>query len=85
MYIFLETCQDMPELSAVNEDHQEDTVSDESTWSGFKLVGDNLDKNVHPRYGRIDHRTQSLHFFQLYAVKDRVNLMRIPTQASVRY
>ena len=41
--------------------------------SGFKLVGDNLDKTVKPRYMRSDRQTQSLHYFQSYAVKDRVN------------
>lgn len=38
------------------------------------IVGDNLDKNVKPRYRRIDRKTQSLHFFQYYAVRDRINL-----------
>ena len=38
---------------------------------GYKLVGDNLD---HPRYMRVDdYRAKSLHYFNSYAVKDRVN------------
>ena len=39
-----------------------------------KLVGDNLDKNVVARDMRIDYQGRSLHFFQMYAVKDRVDL-----------
>ena len=45
-------------------------------WIQISCV--NLDKNVRPRYRRIDHPTESLHFFQYYAVKDRVNLMNVP-------
>lgn len=41
--------------------------------TGYKLVGDNIDKTVKPRYMRSDRQTQSLHYFHLYAVKDRVN------------
>ena len=45
-----------------------------SSWCGFKVVGDNIDKNVHPRHESLDHRTQSLHYFNCYAVKDRCDL-----------
>lgn len=38
------------------------------------MVGDNLDKNVSRRYQRIDRQTQSYHFFQTYAVGDRIDL-----------
>lgn len=42
-------------------------------FSGFKCVGDNIDKNVRPRFMRVDRRTQSLHYFNAFAVKDRVD------------
>lgn len=42
-------------------------------WCGFKIVGDNVDKNVRPSLQRLTHQTQSLHHFHSYAVKDRVN------------
>ena len=42
-------------------------------WTGFKIVGDNIDKTVRPRHVRLDRQTQSLHYFNSYAVKDRVN------------
>ena len=43
-------------------------------WNGFKIVGDNLDINIRPRFKRLDNATVSLHFFQSYAVRDRINL-----------
>ena len=49
------------------------TSAGPSTWAGFKIVGDNIDKNVQPRFMRIDSRTRSLHYFHCYAVQDRVD------------
>ena len=43
-------------------------------WKGFKIVGDNLDKNFRCTFQRIDYQTRSFHFFHAYAVLDRVNL-----------
>ena len=40
----------------------------------FKLVGDNIDKEVRPREMRQDYQTRSLHFFHTYAVKDQIDL-----------
>ena len=51
-----------------------------SEWVGFKLVGDNIDKTVKPRYMRVDRQTKSLHYFNVYAVKDRVNLSSLSDQ-----
>lgn len=56
------------------------TVPASPNWCGFKVVGDNLDKNVKPRYMRIDKRTQSLHYFNAYAVKDRVDCSEDSTE-----
>lgn len=44
-----------------------------SVNSGYKLVFDNIDKNVKPRYMRSDSQTTSLHYVQVYAVKDRLD------------
>ena len=46
----------------------------ESGSGGYKVVGDNIDKNVKPRYLRINKRTQSLHYFNSYAVKDHIKV-----------
>ena len=45
----------------------------------FKLVGDNIDKNVRPRYLRSSiHRTESLHYFHSYTVRDRIGFNELP-------
>lgn len=57
-----------------------DTVNEEqshersSEWNGFKIVGDNIDKNIRPSFQRINRQTVSLHYFHSCAVGDRVNL-----------
>ena len=40
----------------------------------YKLVGDNIDKNVKPREMRSNVQTRSLHYFHTYAVRDRVDM-----------
>ena len=40
----------------------------------FKMVGDNIDKEVKPRDMRSDHQARSLHYFHSYGVLDRINL-----------
>ncbi len=42
-------------------------------WTGFKIIGDNLDKNVHPNFMRLSSQTKSLHFFHAYAALDRID------------
>ena len=50
------------------------STASEPKLKTFKLVGDNIDKNVRPREMRVDHQTRSLHYFHVYAVRDRVDL-----------
>jgi len=50
---------------------QEESEYVESRF-GFKLVGDNVDKDVKPRHMRINHQTKSLHYFNVLAVQDRI-------------
>lgn len=47
----------------------------------YKLVGDNIDKDVRPRDMRSDYQTRSMHYFHSYAVKDRVDLSCMSDQA----
>ena len=54
------------------------TSSASSVWQGFKIIGDNVDKNVKPSFMRINTSTPSLHYFHSYAVLDRVDLSGIP-------
>lgn len=37
-------------------------------------MGDNIDKNVKPRTMTSEHQTRSLHYFHLFAVRDRIDL-----------
>lgn len=41
---------------------------------GFKLVGDNIDKNVKMRHMRQDKRTESMHYYHSCAVRDRTSI-----------
>lgn len=51
----------------------ETEVPDLSVTAGYKIVFDNVDKNVKPRYMRSDSQTRSLHCVHCYGVKDRVD------------
>ena len=57
-------------------------TSEKHKWCGFKVVGDNIDKNIRPSFHRLQHQTQSLHYFHCYAVKDRVDLSDLPDASS---
>ena len=59
------------ESPAVKEDTSSSPVS---SWNGFKLVGDNLDKTVKPHYIRMNRQNHSLNYFHAFAVKDRIDL-----------
>jgi L1 cell adhesion molecule like protein len=52
-------------------------------WHGFKLVGDNLDKNLRPRHQTSGRQTQSLHLFHYYAVHDRIDLSSAEDKAPI--
>ena len=41
--------------------------------TSYKIIGDNVDKNIVPRYIRSDNKVKSLHYYHSYAVKDRIN------------
>jgi len=46
-----------------------ESISDgsSSVWNGFKLVGDNIDKNYRQSFHRVDKKTTSIHCFHHYA------------------
>ena len=49
-----------------------------TVWNGFKIVGDNIDKNIRPSYQRCDRQTASLHYFHACAVGDRIDFSSLP-------
>lgn len=70
--------------SASSFSDSEDASTDSSVYSDFpasphnipsyKLVGDNIDKEVKPREMRSDHQTR---YFHAYAVRDRIDLSNV--------
>ena len=48
----------------------------------YIIVGDNVDKNVSPRDMRVDHQTQSLHYFNSYVTLDRVDGSQLAADSS---
>ena len=54
-------------------------VTECSQHRSFKIVGDNIDKNVKPRYLRSEgHQNRSLHYFHSYAVRERIDFSHLP-------
>ena len=49
-------------------------ITKRKSWKGFKIVGDNIDKNFRRSFQRLDLQTRSFHYFHSYAVLDRVDL-----------
>ena len=49
----------------------------------FKLVGDNIDKTVKPREMRMDAQSKSLHYFNAYAVKNRLSTAELEDNPSL--
>lgn len=49
----------------------------------YKLVGDNIDKNIRPREMRSDHQTKSLHYFHTYGVRDRVDISEFSNRTPI--
>lgn len=74
-----------------SEDTNDEVVVPDSQWSSlmlhafftYKLIGDNLDKRVTPRDMRLDHQAQSLHYFNCYAVRDRVSTLGLEDKPSL--
>ena len=48
-------------------------VAASNKWCGFKIVMDNIDMNIRPRHQTFERQTQSLHYVNSYAVKDRID------------
>ena len=51
---------------------QQEVIAIPSQCYDVIFKGDNVDKNVHVRDTRVDNQNTSLHYFNTYAVKDRV-------------
>lgn len=67
--------------------HQEDGQQLQLTMAtatqplhGFCIIGDNIDKNVRPRYQTQCSQTRSLHMFHACAALDRIDLLGLSDQ-----
>lgn len=47
----------------------------------YRIVGDNIDKEIKPRNMTSEHQKQGLHYFHMYAVRDRVDLSGYSSEA----
>ena len=67
-----------PEKLQSKSDH-EPSYAHSTCPAGMKLVIDNIDSTVKPRYQRIDSQSKSLHYVQVYTVKDRIDFSQLST------
>ena len=51
---------------------------------GYRLCGDNIDKNIHNRHLRSDRRNQSVYFFHVYAVENRIEVSHLSDMSMPR-
>ena len=51
---------------------------------GFKFVGDNIDKEVKPRFQRSEIRGNDGHYFHGFAVQDRINFSQLSEEKPPR-
>ena len=58
----------------------EDADCSEEEFLMYKLGGDNVDSNIQPSLQHVDIGMLSLHYFHLYAVRDRINLLHLSDQ-----
>ena len=49
----------------------------------YKLIGDNIDKNIQPREMRMDNQTRSLHYFSTYGIRARIDLSAFSSEIKV--
>jgi len=72
-------CVDVEPIDVDAFDHlqSEQAMDLSSTWSGFKIVVDNIDKNLRRSFQRCDRQTVSLHYFHSCAVVDRIDFSHL--------
>ena len=63
-----------PEIPVEASRREDIFVGSSRVWNGFKLVGDNIDKNYRQSFHRVDKKTTSIHYFHYYALLDRIDL-----------
>ena len=46
----------------------------------YKIVGDNVDRNIVARYMRTNHKVKSLHYYHSFAVRDRISVVDLSAE-----
>ena len=67
-------------LSGSSDDNGGCCGTNTTSLPAFKIVGDNIDKYVKPREMRLDAQSKSMHYFNFYAVKSRVDVSKLPDE-----
>ena len=80
--VFVQHHQNLLKLKKQYLPSSETSTTVRSSWCGFKIIGDNIDKNVKPRYYRNDKQVYSLHYYHSYAVKDRIDFSSSPDKSA---
>ena len=77
----------LEEVEKEFEQSDDNVLAPVTDCAGYKIVGDNIDKNIRRTHQRIDRTTRSLHYFHMFAVKDRVDFSYLsdckPTEVNV--
>ena len=71
--------------NTMNESELQSGEGGMSVNTGYKIVFDNIDKNVAPRFMRNEHQTRSLHYVHSYAVKDRLDFSNLSSQRPTNF
>ena len=61
--------------------HNNQDDPDQQVWLGYKLVADNVDKNIRPRYQTTERQTKSEHMVHVLGIRGRINLRHISDKA----
>ena len=77
---FEQTDQPLPTSPTVFDQSDPTSQQPLSLNAGYKLVFDNIDKHVKPRYMRSDSQAVSLHYVHVYGVKDRIDYSSLSSQ-----
>jgi len=54
-----------------------------TAYPNFKIVGDNIDKYMKPRDVMADEQASVLHYFNIHAVHDRLDMLQLPDSPSL--
>ena len=65
---------------------EKDTNTSETAGpvTGIKIVIDDIDKNVKPRFKNFEKQTKSIHYVQIYAVRDRTDISQLSDNPPVK-